>query len=201
MEEQYITLRLNAAQRAKKQAASLRRIACVAVAAAVLEAGMVGAIVRDCVNCKQERAEAQSRAETLQNECNAYFELTQYYQQEERQAASEAAAVSAQYIGDYTCTAYCCEKYAHICGTGDGITASGQPVQAGVTVAADPAVLPYGTVLYIEGVGVRIVQDTGALAANQLDVAVDTHQHALEWSGYGTHAVYIISCPAERAGT
>ena len=64
--------------------------------------------------------------------------------------------------GDFLCTAYCTEKREHICGTGTGITASGAPVEADVTVAADPDVFPFGTVLYIEDVGVRIVQDKGA---------------------------------------
>lgn len=39
--------------------------------------------------------------------------------------------------GDFLCTAYCTEKREHICGTGTGITASGAPVEADVTVAAD----------------------------------------------------------------
>lgn len=53
--------------------------------------------------------------------------------------------------GTFFCTAYCTEQYEHICGEGHGITASGQPIQAGVTVAADTSIFPYGTVLYIIG--------------------------------------------------
>lgn len=44
--------------------------------------------------------------------------------------------------GDFLCTAYCTEKREHICGTGTGITASGAPVEADVTVAADPGCVP-----------------------------------------------------------
>lgn len=81
----------------------------------------------------------------------------------------------------------------HICGTGDGITASGAPVQAGVTVAADPDILPLGSAVYIEGVGLRYIQDTGsAVKGKALDVAVDTHSEALTWSGYGTHRVWLL---------
>ena len=96
--------------------------------------------------------------------------------------------------GDFLCTAYCTEKREHICGTGTGITASGAPVEGGVTVAADPDVFPFGTVLYIEDVGVRIVQDTGAsVKGKHLDVAVSgSHKDALNWQGYGTHRVWII---------
>lgn len=66
------------------------------------------------------------------------------------------------YAGSFSCTAYCAEEYAHICGEGHGITSSGAKVQPGVTVAADTSILPYGTVIYIEGVGLRVVQDTGS---------------------------------------
>ena len=89
--------------------------------------------------------------------------------------------------------AYCTEQRQHICGEGHGITASGQPIQADVTVAADQSIFPYGTVLYIESVGIRIVQDKGAgVQGAHIDVAVDTHENALSWSGYGEHRVWII---------
>ncbi len=96
--------------------------------------------------------------------------------------------------GVFLCTAYCTEKYPHICGTGTGITASGQPIQADVTVAADQTLLPYGTVIYIEDVGIRIVQDKGeGVQGNHLDVAVPgSHEDALKWTGYGEHRVWII---------
>lgn len=99
-----------------------------------------------------------------------------------------------EYAGVFKCTAYCTEKYQHICGTGTGITASGQPIQADVTVAADQTLLPYGTVVYIEDVGIRIVQDKGAgVQGNHIDVAVSgSHEDALKWTGYGEHRVWII---------
>lgn len=99
-----------------------------------------------------------------------------------------------EYAGVFECTAYCTEKYQHICGTGTGITASGQPIQADVTVAADQTLLPYGTVVYIEDVGIRIVQDKGAgVQGNHIDVAVSgSHEDALKWTGYGEHRVWII---------
>ena len=102
------------------------------------------------------------------------------------------------YAGSFSCTAYCAEEYVHICGEGHGITSSGAKVQPGVTVAADTSILPYGTVVYIEGVGVRVVQDTGsAVVGNKLDVAVNTHAEALSWSGWGSRRVWIVSGGAE----
>lgn len=58
----------------------------------------------------------------------------------------------------------------------------------------DQTLLPYGTVIYIEDVGIRIVQDRGnAVQGNHLDVAVSgSHEDALNWDGYGEHQVWII---------
>ena len=90
--------------------------------------------------------------------------------------------------------AYCSEEYPHICGEGQGITSSGAKVQPGVTVAADTSIFPYGTVILIEGVGMRVVQDTGSLIKeNALDVAVGTHTEAISWSGWGSHKVWIVT--------
>lgn len=98
--------------------------------------------------------------------------------------------------GTWYCTAYCTEKRKHICGTGKGITASGEPVEAFVSVALSKSSLkryPYGTHLYIEGVGERIVMDTGGgVRAKQIDCAVDTHYNAVHWSGQGDHKVWIL---------
>lgn len=56
---------------------------------------------------------------------------------------------------------------------GYGITFSGASVQEGVTIAADWDVLPKGTVVEIEGVGVRTVQDKGgAIKGNKIDIYI-----------------------------
>ena len=103
---------------------------------------------------------------------------------------------SASYIGTWYCTAYCTEKRKHICGTGTGITASGEPVEAFNSVALNRHNLksyPFGTKLYIEGVGVRTVMDTGGgVRQKQIDCAVDTHYNAVHWSGQGDHKVWIL---------
>ena len=100
------------------------------------------------------------------------------------------------HVGTFTCTAYCCEKYSHVCGTGSGKTASGAPVTPNVSCAVgDLEMFPFGTILYIEGVGIRIVQDTGNFDGTKIDCAVDTHKHASNWEGQGKHEVYIISIP------
>lgn len=96
------------------------------------------------------------------------------------------------YVGEFDVTANCCESGCAMCG-GTGITASGAPQVAGVTAGANFEVLPAGTVIYIEDVGVRVVQDTGPdCPADHIDIAVDTHAEALSWPGYGKHSVYVL---------
>lgn len=159
---------------------------CVALAACLVWV-CLGASIRGTKICdlEIERDIYASRAQNWQ-------ELAQELESEPPAVIEQESVIQALYVGDYMCTAYCCEEYAHICGTGDGITASGQPIQAGVTAAACNA-FPFGTVLYIEGVGIRIVQDRGgAIDGERLDIAVDTHENALAWSGYGMHKVYVL---------
>ena len=108
-------------------------------------------------------------------------------------APSPAAEAVTQvaYLGEYTIVAYCAEQYPHICG-GNPATASGEPVTPGVTVAADPAVLPLGTRVYIDGIGERVVQDTGgAIQGRKIDLAVESHQEAVEFSRK-TAKIYIL---------
>lgn len=84
------------------------------------------------------------------------------------------------YLGNFKLTQYCCEEYEHICGTGNGITATGTKVTVGRTIAVDPKVIPYGTKVYIEGFGWRVAEDCGgAVKGNHIDIAAKTHNEAL----------------------
>lgn len=79
----------------------------------------------------------------------------------------------------YVITAYCpCVK---CCGKTNGITASGVKAVQGVTVAMDKSI-PFGTKIYIDGVGERIVQDRGgAIKGNRIDLYFESHQSALNF--------------------
>lgn len=80
----------------------------------------------------------------------------------------------------FTVTAYCpCEK---CCGEyANGYTATGAKATQGVTIAADPDVLPMGTEIELDG-HTYTVQDTGGdIAGNRLDLYFDSHDDALQW--------------------
>lgn len=105
----------------------------------------------------------------------------------------ELEHIKLKYVGEYTCTAYCTERYPHICGTGSGNTASGAPVTANVSVATtDFNTFSYGDIIYIEDVGIRIIQDTGGFSPNKLDIAVAKHSEATHWKKQGKHKVWIL---------
>ncbi len=62
-----------------------------------------------------------------------------------------------------------------------GQTASGTQARPG-TVAADTTVLPFGTIVYVEGYGWGRVEDRGgAIKGNKLDLFFRSHRQALEW--------------------
>ena len=93
-------------------------------------------------------------------------------------------------VEEYVITAYCpCVK---CCGKSDGITASGEKAIEGMTVAMDKSI-PFGTKIYIDGVGERIVQDRGgAIKGNRIDLYFDSHQEALNF-GRQTKQVTILN--------
>lgn len=82
-------------------------------------------------------------------------------------------------LGEFLATYYCCEPYAHICGSGDGLTATGAPVAPGV-VAVDPAVIPLGSTVVIDGTEYLAADTGGLIKGNRVDIAVPTHAEALE---------------------
>ena len=95
-------------------------------------------------------------------------------------------------LGEFKLTAYCsCVKCCGFWAYGrpldeNGkdivIGASGERLLQGVSIAVDPAVIPYDTTVYINGKA-YIAQDCGgAIKDNRIDVYFDNHQDAL---GFG----------------
>ena len=91
-------------------------------------------------------------------------------------------------LGVFKITAYCpCEK---CCGKSEddpwhGITATGTKATEGRTIAVDPKVIGYGSVVYFEGAdgfGGYVAEDCGgAIKGKDIDLYFDTHEEALGW--------------------
>lgn len=116
--------------------------------------------------------------------------------QQPEETPEETLRRTANKLLNCTVTYYCCEPYPHICGTGDGLTASGAPVTAGVSCAVDPGLIPLGSTVWVDyGDGVLheyIAQDVGAwIVGGHIDLAVDTHDEALQL-GRQTATVYWV---------
>lgn len=73
-------------------------------------------------------------------------------------------------------------------GRSDGKTASGTYGKAGRTVAMKG--YPYGSRIYIEGIGYRINEDIGAFGYNHVDVFCDNHAECYQITGYRN--VYLV---------
>lgn len=83
------------------------------------------------------------------------------------------------YIGNFLLTAYCpCCECSEGYGTG---TAIGTTCIAGRTIAVDPSVIPYGTIVVIND-NEYVAEDCGgAINGNRIDVFFDSHAEALEF--------------------
>lgn len=113
-----------------------------------------------------------------------------YLTEEEVEAAEnemiEAALLARSHkLEDVTITFYCCEQYPHICGTGNGITASGRRATPGVSVAVDPSIIPLGsTVIADYGDGVlhyyRADDTGGAVKGRHIDLCLNSHEAAIQ---------------------
>lgn len=95
-----------------------------------------------------------------------------------------------EYLGEFKITAYCaCEK---CCGkSADGITATGTIATEGRTIAVDPKVIPYGSIVEIDGIDYIAEDCGGAIKENRIDIFFESHQVALEW-GVQYHDVYMV---------
>lgn len=112
----------------------------------------------------------------------------------ENQKIEQALLQRSHHISRVKVSYYCTERRAHICGTGDGVTASGREVTPYVSCAVDPDVIPLGSTVMVDYGDGNLVylraDDVGAaISGNEIDIAVEYHQEALRY-GIRTAEVY-----------
>lgn len=108
----------------------------------------------------------------------------------EVETTTEEETTYREYLGAFVITAYCpCSK---CCGEwADGITSTGTVATEGRTIAVDPSVIPYGSVVEINGVSYIAEDCGGAIKKNRIDIYFNSHDDALEW-GVQEHDVYMV---------
>ena len=106
---------------------------------------------------------------------------------EEEPAESGECDPVLTYVGNWTITFYC--ACSECCGDfATGCTASGVAATSWHTVATDQ--FPFGTELYVDGLGYFVVEDLG-VSGEWLDVFVNDHQEALNL-GLQYRDVYVV---------
>lgn len=101
----------------------------------------------------------------------------------------EITAKKGEYIGTFTVTAYCsCEE---CCGeNASGKTSTGVKPKENRTIAVDPDVIPYGTVVVI-GKKAYVAEDTGgAIKGKRIDIYFKDHEDAKKF-GKKKYKVYL----------
>ncbi|MCC2683653.1 MAG: hypothetical protein K0R75_552 [Paenibacillaceae bacterium] len=77
---------------------------------------------------------------------------------------------------------------------GYGITYSGSRAEEGRTIAVDPKVIPLGTTVMIEGVGIRKAEDIGsAVRGSRIDVFMNDLQEARKFGVKKDVKVYVLA--------
>ena len=87
-------------------------------------------------------------------------------------------------LGEYKLTAYCscikcCGKWAENRPEGKVIGASGRELTAGYSIAVDPEIIPYGTVVIINGQEYEAMDCGGSIKGNRIDIYFNDHAEAL----------------------
>ena len=86
----------------------------------------------------------------------------------------------------------CCQKYSNELNGGEPHTATGTVPEAGRTIAVDPTVIPYGSVVEIEGLGTFIAEDCGGkIKENHIDIYFDTHEEARAFGKKMLHVIVV----------
>lgn len=103
---------------------------------------------------------------------------------------NETSVADEVYLGRYKLTAYCpCSECS---GSWGKQTSTGATATEGRTIGVDPNIIEYGTEVYIEGVGVRVAEDTGGAVNNKhIDIFMDSHSDCMKF-GVKYADVYLI---------
>jgi 3D (Asp-Asp-Asp) domain-containing protein len=99
-------------------------------------------------------------------------------------------------------TAYTAGRESTGKGPGDpgyGVTASGAHVRDGHTIAVDTSIIPMGSKVYIEGIGIRTAEDTGgAIRGNRIDVYMSDLTTAIDFGYKRGVKIYLLEDASQK---
>lgn len=137
----------------------------------------------------REQTETQSTSEFSTEVKQSYVKTIEMTVKEAPTVENVEEVIGVLPFGEFYITGYTptCE---HCCGKSDGIASSGVEVVVGRTVAMhlnDMELLgiEYGDRIYIEGIGERVVEDTGC-RQGVIDVACASHEDCYKVTRYAT---------------
>lgn len=170
----------------------------------VVNVALTGRIIRQEKQMEADAAQYQAEIEKAEHirdmAVQKLGEVSIAYEQEKN--ANDAYTVSAEavderidtpeykYMGEFKITAYCpCEL---CCGEwSDGVTATGIPAEPGV-VAVDPAVIPLGSVVVINGQEYLAADVGGGVKGNHVDICFLDHETTVQF-GVQTAEVWVVA--------
>ena len=141
---------------------------------------VIGCILTACFSeCDQTVNEQVHIEEDTDFEIIRWKQDTEEVQVEDLEIVTTQQGSSLISLGEFKLTAYCpCKR---CCNKDDGITATWTQATQGKTVAVDPSVIPYGTIIVIDG-HEYVAEDCGGLIkGNIIDVYFESHEEALEF--------------------
>ena len=183
--------RLERDRRRAREAKKMRRILLVAYLIGFMAVLVAAAVM--VVTGSAEEPDVLIISDTLYDRSPIAEE---FHEDFENEKIEQALLAKATRLDNVVVTHYCSELRPHICGTGDGITASGRRVTPYVSVAVDPTVIPLDADVLVDYGDGEIhyyrSDDTGAwINGNHIDLAVETHDEALQM-GIKTATVYWV---------
>lgn len=183
--------RLERDRRRAREAKKMRRILLVAYLIGFMSVLVAAAVM--VVTGSAEEPDVLMISDTLYDRSPIAEE---FHEDFENEKIEQALLAKATRLDNVVVTHYCSELRKHICGTGDGITASGRRVTPYVSVAVDPTVIPLDADVLVDYGDGEIhyyrADDTGAwINGKHIDLAVETHDEALQM-GIKTATVYWV---------
>lgn len=126
------------------------------------------------VCCSDDEQQTQPETVTVVDSVEDVLSASSYKHEEIHTLVNDRV-----FLGSFKLTAYCgCYECSGQWGNG---TATGTIAKANYTIAVDPDIIPYGTMVII-GNNIYCAEDCGgAIVGNKIDVYHDTHEEAVEF--------------------